>query len=412
MKKTPDEKQIEQLLENVPTGPGPGLDARLARAPWTPRATAIRRLTGTLCLALLAAASAVAVTPQGRAWAQELLRFFARTESDQLPLQPWQMTRMPTPTIPPPLLSLWEAEEQAGFDARHFIALPAGMVLQGARVEGAVISITYISADGACRLTLAQSLNGEYPDAAQWSRFPADEIRAVSVGELAGELVHDVLGPSPITRLRWEQPEDWPPLYDWAPWQSGVLRFELVEDCSLASAAYLDESALLRLAPQTVHVAYGDPLVSLETAESQAGFEALQLSEADAQHFILAGASYEPQYQLLMLVYQAPDSALPLLQSGLTVRKWPTTQSIETCDLCAAVGASAEVTTVSLRGTTGEYVVGVWQLSDNGPIWQVVRGVATLRWQEGGYWCELAVFTSSDGSQTMEELIAIADAMK
>lgn len=149
--------------------------------------------------------------------------------------------------------------------------------------------------------------------------------------------------------------------------------------------------------------------MSVEEAEAQVGFRGLRLSEEDAFHFIPAGATVEPKYQRLTLVYNAPDEGM--LQSGVTIDKWPATIPMNPSDLTDAVGPSAVVKTVALRGTTGEYVVGVWHLSDNGPIWESYPNVSKVRWQEDGYWYELGMFTS-DGSQTMEELIAIADGMK
>ena len=56
----------------------------------TPRRAALAVLAIVAALALLLA------TPQGQAWAQSVLRFFTRAESDTLPVQPFQLTPIPT----------------------------------------------------------------------------------------------------------------------------------------------------------------------------------------------------------------------------------------------------------------------------------------------------------------------------
>jgi hypothetical protein len=353
-------------------------------------------------------------TPRGQAFAQSILRFFIRTKSDRLPLQPWQLTPFPTPTIPVTMLSMMNAEELVRFDARELIAVPAGLALQGTHVEEEVIYIEYASADNKCRLTLAQTLNIEYPNANLWSRFSAKDIQRVKVGEFNGELIHDVSNATPIIRLRWQQPDDGaPPLSSpfSSSWRPGHLSLELVQACPPDSVGYFNDKNLLDLAQRTVHTLWADSLVSLEQAEDQVGFSALQLPHDNDKLFTFAGASVDPQYRLLTLVYHSPDGSTVQSGRAFTLRQWPTTEPLETCDLCAAIGASAEITTVSVRGTTGEYVQGVWELSNTGPIWQPVPHRKTIRWQEDGYWFELSMWTS-DGSHTMEGLIAVAENLK
>jgi hypothetical protein len=369
---------------------------------------------GVATLMVVALLAIVFTTPQGQTFAQSILRFFIRTKSDRLPLQPWQLTPFPTPTIPATMLSMTNAEELVGFDAREFISVPAGLTLQGAHVEGEVIYIEYVSADGKCRLTLAQTLNGKYPNANLWSHFLTKDIRAVKVSEFNGELIYDSSNTPPIIRLRWQQPDDgFPPpsLIDSSSWRPGYLSLELVQSCTPDSAGYLNDKNLLNLAQRTVHTLWRDSLVSIEQAESQVGFGTLQLPDDNAALFTLVGASVDPQYRLITLVYYSPDGSA--VQSGLafTLNQWPTTEPLETCDLCAAIGASAKITIISVRDTTGEYVEGVWELTNTGPAWQSYPFRKTIRWQEDGFWFELSMFTS-DGSHTMEDLIVTAENLK
>jgi hypothetical protein len=151
--------------------------------------------------------------------------------------------------------------------------------------------------------------------------------------------------------------------------------------------------------------------MSIEQGEKQVGFSALQLSDDNSEPFTLAGASVDLQYRLLTLVYHSPDGSAVQSGRSFTLKQWPTTEPLETCDLCAAIGASAQIKIISVRGTAGEYVEGVWELSNIGPIWHSYPFRKTIRWQEDGYWFELSMFTS-DGSHTMEDLIALAESLK
>ena len=58
---------------------------------------------------------------------------------------------------------------------------------------------------------------------------------------------------------------------------------------------YLDDESLLRLAVRTVHTRWFDPLVNVEQAESQVGFNALKLPDENARLFTLVGASVDPK---------------------------------------------------------------------------------------------------------------------
>ncbi len=75
-------------------------------------------------LTLLLALGMIFVLPQGRAWANNILRFFTRSESNQLPIQSWQLTPLPTlgtPTADPASIidadqGIEEIQQKAGFD--------------------------------------------------------------------------------------------------------------------------------------------------------------------------------------------------------------------------------------------------------------------------------------------------------
>lgn len=101
------------------------------------------RLAGAFLLSLLVLGVLLLATPQGRAWAQEILRFFSRAESDHLPVQSWQQSPIPvSSTITPDPSSILDAdqtvvevEQSAGFDVLEPTWLPDNLTFVGATLE-------------------------------------------------------------------------------------------------------------------------------------------------------------------------------------------------------------------------------------------------------------------------------------
>ena len=100
-------------------------------------------------LAVVALLAVVLATPQGRALAQSALRFFTRAENITFPLRPSQVAtgepdRSAATALPPaPLISVAEAEAQAGFDVAELPSVPDGLNYLGVRLYGKVVSIEY-----------------------------------------------------------------------------------------------------------------------------------------------------------------------------------------------------------------------------------------------------------------------------
>ena len=212
------------------------------------------RVAAIIVLALLIVSGFFMLTPQGHAWAQDIMQFFTRTESDALPVQSWQLTPLPTPGVSTP--------------------------------------------DPASILDVYQTVG--------------------DVEQLAG---YKVLQPS---------------------WIPDVLS--------------------------------------------------------------LVGASYQPDHHLVRIFYRDVET------NGLVLKQEPI-QKIEDCDLCDKVGASASVETVQIGGVSGEYVEGVWKLTDKGPVWESDPYLKTLRWQANHTAFELG-FMGSPDSVSKADLIAIAQSMK
>jgi hypothetical protein len=92
MKFTLDETEIETMLKDLTPNPGGRLDKRLANAPWSPHTIARRHALGAVLTLMTAIVLTVALTPQGYAFAQSLLQFFTRTESDTYYSEPSDLT--------------------------------------------------------------------------------------------------------------------------------------------------------------------------------------------------------------------------------------------------------------------------------------------------------------------------------
>ncbi len=189
----------------------------------------------------------VFATPLGRTLAQSASWFFDRTEHLAFPLQRSQMTT-PVPSAstsesPAPLISLAEAERQAGFAVAALPFVPEGFTFLGARVADGVVSVEYEAQGGGGSLILRQSREGFVQS--QWDEVPDHAIVPVKVGELDGELAQGTFvvregdttatwNPDvPVTRLRWVQDGIW---------------FQITKFGDVEAIAYLDQARLTELA--------------------------------------------------------------------------------------------------------------------------------------------------------------------
>lgn len=75
------------------------------------------------------------------------------------------------------------------------------------------------------------------------------------------------------------------------------------------------------------------------------------------------------------------------------------------------MGASASVERVQIGNTAGEYVQGVWKLTENGPIWENDPYLQTLRWQVDGIAYELQYMGPPD-MLTKDDLVKIASSLQ
>jgi len=210
--------------------------------------TRTRRLAYSV-IAFVALLIITLATPQGRAFAQNILQFFTRAESDSFELAPSQIVPLETAqaeatAVPPsPLISVAEAEAQAGFDALELPSVPNGFEFLGARMYGNVISIEYQVPGGGGHLIIMQSPDGY--NQSNWDQVPADAVIPVKIGNLDGEFTQGlfVVYPNdtsatwdpdaPVLRLRWVKDGIW---------------FEMAKFGDVVPIEYLDQAGLIELA--------------------------------------------------------------------------------------------------------------------------------------------------------------------
>ena len=365
------------------------------------RSRRTQRLTLT-ALAIAALMMFALITPQGRAFAQSILQFFTRAESNTIPLQPEQIvpsTSVEAATAMPPssTLPLPEAEQAAGFDAAELPIIPRGFNYLGARLYGNAISIEYEAQGGGGNLMIMQSREGFTQS--DWDQVPDDAVVAVRIGGLDAEYAqgtfvvygNDTVATwnpdAPILRLRWVKDGIW---------------FQMTKFGDVEPIEYLDRDGMVALAETLTNEPF--PL-ELSDAEGQAGFEVWEPAALPEGMTFLC-SSFEPFSKTTSLSYGYSEADRAIL-----IQQQPVS-SPEICDLCGVIGASAEVETVKIRDTSGEYVIGVWKADEAGNwTWEYEPFLQRVRWQEDGMAFEI-LYMGPPEQITKNDLVVIAASMK
>jgi len=199
-------------------------------------------------LAIVALFILVLTTPQGQSFAQSLLRFFSPAEDTLFPLSDPQIAiepenDSPTADAPSPLLSVAEAEAQAGFDAAELSFVPKGFEYLGARLYGNIVSIEYQAIGLGGNLIITQSREGY--NEAEWDSVPAEFVVAVKIGALDGEFVQGsfVVFPN-ATEATWN-----PDMALWRlRWEKDGVYYEITKFGDVQAIEYLDQAGLVALA--------------------------------------------------------------------------------------------------------------------------------------------------------------------
>jgi hypothetical protein len=142
---------------------------------------------------------------------------------------------------------------------------------------------------------------------------------------------------------------------------------------------------------------------TVQEVEQQSGFDLHEPAWLPA-HLTFVGATFEQDHSIARIFYRQDET------NGLVLKEESFTRT-EDCALCNTVGASAEVKSVLIGQVMGEYVEGVWKLTENGPVWESDPYMKTLRWQEDHIAFELQYMGSPD-TLTQADMVAIAKGLK
>jgi len=197
-------RPLEERLNNLLPIPSPRFYRRMARAAWTPAAKAQRRIVGGVGLVFLLAVALVVATPQGRAWAQEVVHFFTRSSGDMVPVTPISQTSdEDTGFIFNQEIA--EVGQQAGFDLLEPTWLPVDpsgqpvLSFSGASIESehTIVRIFYRYSLGGDDLTdgliLREQLLRTEEECALCGMVGSSAlIESIQIGDSMGEYVQGV----------------------------------------------------------------------------------------------------------------------------------------------------------------------------------------------------------------------------
>jgi hypothetical protein len=412
--------------------------------------------------AVLVLAALLFATPQGRAWAQEIIHFFTRTASDTLPYTPEPLTWVgvtpsAVPSTPTPMAafaaacgdfdnpkcSIDQIQSKVNFPVKQLGTVPEGMHFVGATGGPEFIEILYANGTYGWGAVILEGPWTSNSAIAQWQIGSTAIVETVQVGSASGEYVKGgfAVAADGTTQV-WDVNAGMQTLH----WVDQDVFFSLEE---FGPAAILDKAALVALAeglttgPVTVSLT---PMPATETpapgiitnngvrydlsvaqVSQQAGFDVLQPKRLpDILSF--AGAAYQPEDHIARMFYIDRVVGLPNLY-GLTLSEQLASNPVE-CKLCGiltgdygdpvksksgmVVGAGAVIESVKIGDLTGQYVEGYWMPTSGFFSWVSAPFVKTLHWQAQGKAFELQYSGYSINNNVpigKADLIAIAEDM-
>jgi hypothetical protein len=153
--------------------------------------------------------------------------------------------------------------------------------------------------------------------------------------------------------------------------------------------------------------------LSVQEAESRAAYDVLSPVDVPAG-MIFVGAGYDEKHHIVSQAFgQTVDYIeLSLWQQPLAYYQ-PCGDIRELCENMLAsnfVGASAYIEPVQIsNGAAGEYLEGVWELTNDGPVWNPTPYSKMLRWQTDTMIFKL-VYNGID--LTRDALVALAKSLR
>jgi hypothetical protein len=329
--------------------PGARLDSRLSAAPWTPRAVARRRAFTTAAIGILTLALLTAFTPQGRAFAQSLLRFFVRAENEVRLVPTLHPTIVDAPANSPqptltsqfvvarlpfqdtcgstisPACSPAQIREMVAFPIKELASLPEGWNLVGATGGPELVHIVYRSQAGTLELSQSPSA---FPEQFTWPVGSTANVETVTIGTETGEYVQGMwVDPGQNTgSVAWDASIPQRTLR----WETGDIRYTLrFLPAKSDEGIEPDKAMLAGFAAQLTSVSpfaqlpKPTPIINIEAVAAQAGFPVSAPSWLP-ERFALVNAAYIPSQNTVCLYYSHPGSEhfanLVIIESQRTLK--------------------------------------------------------------------------------------------
>lgn len=325
----PDQAQLEAMLGEMRPSPGGRFYRRMARAPWADRSAdrlpmsrrPVPRSTVALALAAaLLAVTLVAATPQGRALAQSVLRFFTRLQGDTQEIaSEGAPARLPFQDVCGSVLfprcSVAQVREMVGFPVLELGRAPQDMSFVGASGGPERVFLLYRGIRGS--VLLAES-PVESDDAADWEVGAGASVESVIIRGVAGEYVQGAwggVGEVEDASVAWDE---WPAAQT-LRWEENAIRYTISFRASKSGNGPVfgrDDLVgfAVGLTSETVaSLPASAPSSSIEEVAAQAGFGVTQPAWLPAG-YTFDHATYSTEHRAACLYYHYLDlEGWPLL---------------------------------------------------------------------------------------------------
>jgi hypothetical protein len=445
---------MEELFAKIQPVPGESFQQRMTQTAWLVQQEKENRMTArnsrlkiAVGLTILIIAVTFVASPQGRAFAQRIFRFFTVTQDKSFPIPTEQVFSLPptgtpvptyilplapvgpTQTLQPPdvdcsspeaqseyVCQIKAVEAQAGFNAKELPQDPRGMKFSQAVFDPATktIGMEFVVLTGGGSLYLSQGM-GEFPSASRWGEVPVQDVKQITVNGQYAELVSGTFVVYPNTAEAVWQPGGLLRLH----WQEGDRWFSLEKMGDPYPIEWIDENEIVKLAESLVEERAFDQappvdpeyLTSVEAAEELAGFA------------IPAPAVLPEGYELKRVVWA--DNVARLFygpknstEYGLLIFMGPVANSqVGPCLECPP-GAVEEVKVGPWQGwyMRGALNMGVGSNVDPTPtpVWEPDARHWGLDWNTDTLWFSMSYFSSSDygGEMNKETMLEIAESLR